>query len=91
MGHLYFSLNLANKKKRLDIRHSLCYNKIIKGDDLNHQKGSMNMKTYTFTTNAGYSISVKAPDHDRARCAAKKAAGNNWHPSARITAITNVL
>lgn len=49
------------------------------------------MKTYTFTTNSGYSISVKAYDHDRARCAAKKAAGDKWHPSARLTAITNAL
>lgn len=56
-----------------------------------HQKGEYTMKTYTFTTNSGYSISVKAYDHDRARCAAKKAAGDKWHPSARLTAITNAL
>ena len=49
------------------------------------------MKTYTFTTKFGYSVSVKAPDPDRARCAAKKAAGDKWHSSARITAVTNAL
>ena len=49
------------------------------------------MKKFTFTTKQGYTITVTAPDADRARCYAKKAAGANWHPSARLVAMTNAL
>ena len=41
------------------------------------------MKEFTFNSN-GTLYKVNAPDMDRARCAAKRLAGSNWNPKARL-------
>lgn len=46
---------------------------------------------YVFKTKNGVIYSVNSPDADRARCAAKKVAGANWDPSAKIVKITNAI
>lgn len=42
---------------------------------------------FTFNSN-GKLFTVTAKDHDRARCAAKKIAGPDWSPKARLVKIT---
>lgn len=44
------------------------------------------MKSFTFNVN-GKLFTVTARDADRARCAAKKAAGNQWTGKARLVKI----
>lgn len=45
------------------------------------------MANFTFNSN-GNLFTVSAPDMDRARCAAKRAAGSLWTPKARLVKIT---
>ncbi len=44
------------------------------------------MKEFTFNAN-GKLFTVAARDIDRARCAAKKSAGNDWTPKAQLVKI----
>ena len=44
------------------------------------------MKEFTYDVN-GAMITVNAPDMDRARCAAKRVAGANWTPKARLVKV----
>jgi len=44
------------------------------------------MKTFTFNSN-GKLFTVTARDMDRARCAAKRLAGSEWNPKARLVKI----
>ena len=46
--------------------------------------------TYTFNAN-GKLFSVVAKDADRARCAAKKLAGLDWTPKARLVKFGNAI
>ena len=41
------------------------------------------MKEFTFNSN-GKLFTVQSPDMDRARCAAKRLAGSDWNPKARL-------
>lgn len=44
------------------------------------------MNTYTYNVN-GITVTVTAPDIDRARCQAKKKAGTAWTPKAKLVTI----
>lgn len=44
------------------------------------------MKNFTYLVN-GQTITVQAPDIDRARCRAKAAAGPNWTPKAKLVKV----
>lgn len=47
------------------------------------------MKTYIFTDKNGNIFTGTGKDVDRARCAAKKAAGPLWSPTAKLSGMTN--
>lgn len=49
------------------------------------------MFTFYFTSKDGSVFSAVAKDADRARCAAKKAAGKAWKPDAKLTKIVKGL
>ncbi len=49
------------------------------------------MFTYEFKTKDGKTFYAIEKDTDRARCAAKKAAEDEWSPSAKLTRITNKI
>lgn len=44
------------------------------------------MKEFTYNSN-GKLFTVAAPDMDRARCAAKRAAGADWTPKAKLVKV----
>lgn len=44
------------------------------------------MKSFTFNSN-GKLFTVAARDIDRARCAAKRLAGADWNPKARLVKV----
>lgn len=44
------------------------------------------MKTFTFNSN-GKLYTVQSIDVDRARCAAKRLAGSDWNPKARLVKV----
>lgn len=45
------------------------------------------MKTFTFNSN-GKLFTVTSRDIDRARCAAKRLAGSDWTPKAKLVRVT---
>lgn len=49
------------------------------------------MWTFTFKGKNGKLFFGKGKDTDRARSAAKKAAGSLWDPSARLIKVSNVI
>lgn len=49
------------------------------------------MMTFYFKTRTGNVFSAIAKDADRARCIAKKNAGNAWDPSAKLFKIGNAI
>lgn len=49
------------------------------------------MKTFYFKSRAGKIFSGVGKDADRARCAAKAAAGEAWDPSARLFKVGNPI
>ncbi len=49
------------------------------------------MFAYEFKTKDGKTFYAIGKDADRARCAAKKAAGDEWSPSAKLMRIVNKI
>lgn len=49
------------------------------------------MWTFTFKGKNGKLFSGKGKDADRARSAAKKAAGTLWDPSAKLVSVRNAI